>query len=429
MLFAANQRHHQGIHTFETRVPKYKHKDEKEKFDIIKREELKGSVSTLKRYDIAKKGQGKSRNEKTIKTPKSIIQPANAFSHLSDLLGLKGSFIPNHSKQRWIEDEEDSGHNSNEDFNAYAKQLEDHRQSNELGVEKGTLPLDISPQQVALITSTADNNSQRRKFLQWEKEGGSMDTRHFPSTYIEGEHHVQRNIDTDASKRVSTGELYSNEMKKETTKAIQGADYAMKQNENIKNLSKDMTELSELGSKDKKGFMGYLANQLGMADDNHGLKNELTTHAFLGTALHSANEQPLSHEMINKLQLDPAWDAMEAKILAQNGRRLMQMPIPVNKIDREMMPPLGEPVGQAYLPNGHKTQTNLISNFHKPAGFMIQPLGEDFHPSSYYSHFQPSEQGLPQTINVGGSLGKLHSIIKFCPSKLSHTKCQGDFEH
>ena len=367
---------------------------------------LKGSVSTLKRYDIANKGQEKSTNEKTAKITKNIIQPANAFSHLSDLLGLKGSFIPNHSKQRWIEDEEDSGPNSNEDVNPYAKQLDEHRQTTELGVEKGTLPLDMSPQQVALITSTADNNIQRRKFLQWEKEGGSMDTRHFPSTYIEGEHNVQGSIDTDASKRVSTGGLSSNEKQKQASKAIQGVDDTLKQNENMQKLSKEGVALNEVGDKDKKGFMGYLANQLGMIDDSHSLKNELTTHSFLGTAFHSANEQPLSHEMINKLQLDPAWDAMEAKILAQNGRRLMQMPLPVNKIDREMMPPLGEPVGQAYLPNGHQTQTNLISNFHKPAGFMVQPLGEDLHPSSYHSHFQPTDQGLPQTINIGGSLGK-----------------------
>ena len=371
---------------------------------------MERSSSTLKRHDIIHRKKEKYTGRHALKTPKNVIEPANAFSHLSDLLGLKGSFIPSRSRQRWIEDEGQRSPSQDEDFNSFVRQLEQHGHMNMLTAEKGTLPLDITPKQARLITSTAVSNSQRRKFLQWEKEGGSMDTRHFPSAYIKGDGHVEGDIDIDASKRVSTGELPSSEKIQQSSKESSDADDSHKQIEKMKMLLKKAATLNDAGNKEKKGFLGFSSNQLSMADVDHSLKGELASHAFLGNALHTENEQPLTHEMINKLQLDPAWDAMEAKILAQNGRRVVPMPLPVSKIDREMMPPLGEPVGQAYLPRGRRIHTDLVNNFHKATGFLSQPLREDLHSSSYYSHFQPADQGLPQTINVGGSLGKLISI-------------------
>ena len=421
-IFSANPKHHQSVHNFETRLSRSKHHEDKEKFQITKRgKESKGTVLSLKRQDITKV---ESKTEK-LKTPKNVIETANAFGHLSELLGLKGSFIPSQSKQKWMEDEEERNNpDSNNDVSSYEQQAEQHHQMHELGAEKGTLPLDISPQQAALITSTADRNSQRRKFLQWEKEGGSMDTRHFPSMFIKGQRSVEGlEVDADAAKRVSTEHSPSNE--KHDSDSFHGQEGKTKDDDHTQDSDKDKAIFSDVASKDKKGYMGYISSQFGISDENRRLSNELGPHSFLGTAFHSANDPPLSHEMINKLQLDPAWDAMEAKILAQNGRKVMPMPLPVSKIDREMMPPLGEPVGQAYLPSGHQSHAALVSNFHKAAGFMTQPLRGDLHPSSYYSHFQPTDQGLPQTINVGGSLGKIFS----CPLNLLSDSHSAFFDH
>ena len=409
LCFAANTKHRKNVHTFESKT-KSGNNDEVAKFEIAKREQsLKGSFSSLKRHDIAKKAEDKNDDEHAVKTPKNVIEPTNAFNHLSDLLGLKGSFIPSQSKQRWLEDE-DSTPNPSENFNNYMKQLQQHNQAKTLESEKGILPLDITPEQAALITSTADHNSQRKKFLQWEKEGGSMDTMHFPSRYIKGERSIEGNgIDSDASKRVSTEEPPSNVKMPHVSRAIKGrGGTSHKENGQVKSSLKDTITLKDIGNKDKKGFLRYLSEQAGPTEESHSPKSELTSHAFLATAFHSTNEQPLTHDMINKLQLDPAWDAMEAKMLLQNSRKAIPMPLPVSKIEREMMPPMGEPIGQAYLPN--HGQTNLVSNFHRAAGFMSEPLREDLHPSAYYSHFQPMEQGTPQTLNVGGSLGKL-SIV------------------
>ena len=408
LCFAVNTRHHKNIHTFESKITKSG--DKVEKFEIAKREHsLKGSFSNLKRHDIAKKTEDKNDDEHSVKTLKNVIEPTNAFSHLSDLLGLKGSFIPSQSKQRWLEDEEDSTQNPNENFNNYMKQLQQHSQVKTLESEKGILPLDITPEQAALITSTADHNSQRKKFLQWEKDGGSMDTMHFPSRYIKGERSIEGNgIDSDASKRVSTEEPPSNVKIPHISRAIKGIGTSLRENGQGKSSLKDITTLKDIGNNDKKGFLGYESEQVGPSEESHSPKSELTSHAFLATTFHSTNEQPLTHDMIKKLQLDPAWDAMEAKMLLQNNRKAIPMPLPVSKIEREMMPPLGEPIGQAYLPN--HSQANLVSNFHRAAGFMSEPLREDLHPSSYYSHFQPMDQGTPHTLNVGGSLGKLRIV-------------------
>lgn len=377
--------------------------------------------ANLKWHEISKQErQNRHTISKASKTPKNFIEPGTEFGHLSELLGLKGSFIPSQSRQHWLGDEVETNRaDSSNALESYPQQPEsrhnnNQHQINEIGTEKGTLPLDISPRQAALITSTADKNSQRQKFLKWEKEGGSMDTRHFPSAFIRGDRNLDGNsIDSGASKRVSTEQTPTEQI----SNIVHGEhDASVKQDVATNDATNPETTLySDERSKDKKGFMGYTNSLLDLSsEEGHRINEAMASHAFVGNSFHSSNEQPLTHEMINKLQLDPAWDAMEAKILGENGRRVVPMPLPVSKIDREMMPPLGEPVGQAYLPNGHhRLHTDLVSKFHKAAGFITEPLRQDLPTQSYYSHYQPSDQGIPQTLNIGGSLGK-HILFHKC---------------
>lgn len=428
---------------------------QKELYTITKRhqEVHRDSFAPSKRHQITKisvekKHQIPFKSENDVKIPKHVIEAGvqgNPFGHLSELLGLKGSFIPSQSRQRWMEDEEQNQKGPDQDTESEirsASESETHPGSDSEmtrsgsdsesrsayqypsnGLAKGTLPIDISPQQAQLITSTADSNSQRKKFIEWEKEGGSMDTRHFPSTFIKGEsnRNAQITLDTDPSKRVSTQPNPDSLNSKVRTGAefrdMQDSqpkqEMPNKQNSQPQNNVASGTSYSDMSAKvNKKGFMGFATNPLAALDfaQAHGLSNELATgHNYLGNAMHSPNEQPLSHDMINKLQLDPAWDAMEVKILAQHGRRVMPMPLPVNKIEKEMLPPVGEPVGQAYLPDGQQAQiaNGLADNFHKVAGFVSKPLRQDLESSSLYEHFQPSEQTGPHAINVGGATGKV----------------------
>lgn len=409
-FFAAKTRH--NIHTFESRLPKSKHQEDRENFVITKREKDTKRPITIKRYDISATRNQKAETtsmEKSLKTPKNVIETTNGYGHLSELLGLKGSFIPSQSRQHWVQDEGDPETN---EFHSYSQQPGQHHMMNGFTAEKGTLPIDISPQQAALISATADSNSQRQKFLQWEKQGGSMDTKHFPSTFIKGERSVD-SIDSEASKRVSTEQAPTREQQND----LHSQNDAIKQNDaKYEDSKKEPTIYNDIGMKDKKGYMGYLNNQFGLAEEGHRINGDMMQHNFLGSTFHSSNDQPLTHEMINKLQLDPAWDAMEAKILRDHGRKVVPLQLPESKIDREMMPPIGEPVGQAYLPNHQQLHDTLLNNFHKAAGFSAQPLRADLHPSSYYSHFQPTDQNMPQTLNIGGSLGNmLHSYgIKYC---------------
>ena len=436
-------------------VPRSKQAAKKEPYTITKRHNdvHRDSFAPLKRHQITKISVGKEhrvsdKSENDVKIPKHVIESGmqgNPFGHLSELLGLKGSFIPSQSRQRWMEDEEQSQKGPDQDTESEIPSASDSEihsvpesdtrsgtdseirsvdQYRSNGLAKGTLPIDISPQQAQLITSTADSNSQRKKFIEWEKEGGSMDTRHFPSTFIKGEtnRNAQITLDSDPSKRVSTqpnpdslnskvrtGAEFRDVQDGQPKQQVPNSQTSQPQN----HVASETSSYSDLSAKEnKKGFMGFASNPLAALDlaQAHGLSSELATgHSYLGNAMHSPNEQPLSHDMINKLQLDPAWDAMEAKILAQHGRRVMPMPLPVNKIEKEMLPPVGEPVGQAYLPDGQQAQiTNgLADNFHKAAGFVMKPLRQDLESSSLYAHFQPSGQTEPHAMNVGGAMGKL----------------------
>eukprot|EP00795_Rhopilema_esculentum_P011578 gene11578-21815_t len=328
---------------------------------------------------------------------------SNPFGHLSELLGLKGSFIPSQSRQRWLADEEENRNEQRNDESSSLEKIVTHPEmgSSELSAMKGTLPLDVSPQQAALITSTAESNEQRRKFMDWEKQGGSMDTRHFPSTFIKGG-------DSTASKRVSTqrnpdavsvsirqgansyrvegGHMKNEVHRSENVERIlnelnPNADSLTTETNVAKNQpepSQDKPEIYKaLENKDKKRFVGFMPNQFGVLDGNHGLSNEvLPGHSLFGSAMH---DQPLTHDMINKLQLDPAWDAMEVKILAQHGQRVIPMQMPMTKIEKEMMPPDGIPVGQAYLPANHHMHSSMLENLQSDAGQAMAQGSADGH--------------------------------------------------
>ena len=410
------------VHNFETRSTKFQHTVSEEKHAIAKRgrdsqKTETGSVSTIKKHEIESGFKDKKYHINFRKnSPKNVIESGmqtNPFGHLSELLGLKGSFIPSQSRQRWLADEEENRNEQRNDESSSLEKMVTHPEmdSSELSAAKGTLPLDVTPQQAALIASTADSNEQRRKFMDWEKQGGSMDTRHFPSTFIKGG-------DSTASKRVSTqrnpdavsvsisqgvnsfraegGHVKIEDHRSDNVERIlnelnPNADSLTTETNVAKHQpepSQDKPEIyKDLENKDKKRFVGFMPNQFGVLDGNHGLSNEvLPGHSLFGSAMH---DQPLTHDMINKLQLDPAWDAMEVKILAQHGQRVMPMQMPMTKIEKEMMPPDGIPVGQAYLPANHHLHSSMLENLQSDAGQAMAQGNAGGH-----------------AINVGGAIGK-----------------------
>ena len=378
---------------------------------VSKKKPMAKSAVKQKKHQIP---MGKGKREMPKDFIESFSQP-NPMGHLSELLGIKGSFIPSEARQNWMDDD---------DHPSQAETITSERESQEMPETrsgskdyrrkklqslKGVLPLDITPQQAEMITSTAGSNNQRQKFLKWEQHAGSMDLQHYPSTYIGGgkNHEGAREMSTFGESRklakIRNGPAYSRMKSEASSPKMESA--------KPKQQVPSAESYRNIGSEERNGYMGAVSDQITNSYDdvrNHEINNAISmVHGFMGKKVSNANDQPLTHDMIKNLQLDPAWDAMEANLLAEHRHHAAAMPVPESKIDREMMPPQDEPIGQAYLPDAQQLHhAAMVSNFHNIAGFDMQPVRPDMKASSYFAHYQPLLHHEPHTINVGGALGK-----------------------
>ncbi len=255
-----------------------------------------------------------------------------------------------------------------------------------------------------------------------------MDIRHYPSKYLRdgADSNHGSNIAPDAeSSRLLTTKLanikmpdegrsvYNQLLKEEAMPSrFDGAEAKHLAAGSKKQPAESSTKV--VAAAEKKGYMIDHYEPGDQRDDHQMGEQFPAAHGYMGgkagdqipfSAPHSevaskSGEQPLTHAMINNLQMDPAWDAMEAKLLADHGHQVMPMRIPSNKIEKEMMPPEGEPVGQAYLPHPrHAMHSDMMTESRTPAEYSQ----ETAHPPSYYSHYE-AHNG-PHTIHMGGTLG------------------------
>eukprot|EP00794_Sanderia_malayensis_P017969 gene17969-19765_t len=385
-------------------------------------------------FNSIRKKHGIPKQNVQQKTPKHTIERSrNPFGHLSDLLGLKGSFIPSQAHQNWLADEQDQ-RLSDADIEAGSERRpfkhaggggDNNEDTSEI---HGSLPINISPRQNNFIAATPDSNKQRQKFLKWEHRSGSLDLRHFPSKYL----HVASDAgvaDDEVAEAVEDAQVAPRRRghgngKGGVVGSVSGKYGSFSQKlEGIEskkmahNIAEDTNR--ETGIAAKKGYMGYMTDGFDspidhvnhMASQQRLQQQDVVSSYAENKAMREQGEvQPLTHSMINNLQLDPAWDAMETKILTQHGQRPRPMSLPANKIEQEMMPPEGEPIGQPYLPSKQPSADQLLTtNFQKTAAANGYALPREQEAASklaqYYSHYE-AQTGPHHNIKMGGALGK-----------------------
>ena len=120
------------------------------------------------------------------------------------------------------------------------------------------------------------------------------------------------------------------------------------------------------------------------------------------------SREPMNHEIIHRIQLDPSWDKLEQKYLEQDGRK-PSYTVPMNKLEKAMMPPPGVPVGTPYFPL-HRYQFGSGFNtmhFHNHQQSMY-PAPESSHPIETSGRNEQREVGQfvpPVDYNIGGAIG------------------------